>query len=59
MIVNKLNGIGNGIVLQKEEMKFICGGKTAQAKFHCSCTGEDGVTHESEQESIEDCWESC
>lgn len=59
MIVNKSKDVKNAMVLQKEEMKFICGGKAAQARFHCSCTGADGVTHESEQESIEGCWESC
>lgn len=59
MIVNKLEGAKDAIILQKEEMKFICGGKADAATFHCSCTGSDGVTHESEQETIEDCWNSC
>ena len=55
---SKLKGVESANVLQKEEMRLITGGKE-EPKFHCTCTGKDGITVAKDVSSIQECWNLC
>ncbi len=59
MKIDKRSNVEGFSTLTLEQMMNINGGVSAQARFTCTCTGENGQTIVTEASSIEECWASC